>query len=110
MFYYEVLDNWVNFDFGLIVCDLDGELVVCEVGGVGQVSRIKVDGVLFMGYFVVCFDLFMIGVFVGVEGNFVSYSGDLLYDFNVYGQFEIVVVQFWVGYCQMFIDYEDDDD
>ena len=109
-FYYEVLDNWVNLDLGLTARDLNGELVVREVGGAGQVSKTEVDAVLPMGYLAARFDLPMTGFSVGAEGNFVSYSGDSLHDFNAYGQFEIAVLQLRAGYRQMSIDYEDDDD
>ena len=109
-FYYEVLDNWVNLDLGLTARDLNGELVVREVGGAGQVSKTEVDAVVPMGYLAARFDLPMTGVSIGAEGNFVSYSGDSLHDFNAYGQFEIAVLQLRAGYRQMSIDYEDDDD
>lgn len=108
--YYEVLDNWVNLDLGLTARDLSGELTVQEVGGSQSVSQTKVDAVLPMGYVAARFDLPLTGVSVGAEGNFVSYSGDSLHDFNAYGQFEIAVLQLRAGYRQMSIDYEDDDE
>ncbi|MBW0146483.1 TIGR04219 family outer membrane beta-barrel protein [Marinobacter arenosus] len=107
--YYEVLDNWVNLDLGLTARDLDGELNVREIGGT-QASKTQVDAVLPMGYVAARFDLPLTGVSVGAEGNFVSYSGDSLHDFNAYGQFEIAVLQLRAGYRQMSIDYEDDDE
>ncbi|AHI27746.1 TIGR04219 family outer membrane beta-barrel protein [Marinobacter similis] len=109
-FYYEVLDNWVNLDLGLTARDLSGELVVREIGGAAQVSKTEVDAVLPMGYLAARFDLPLTGVSIGAEGNFVSYSGDSLHDFNAYGQFEMAVIQLRAGYRQMSIDYEDDDD
>lgn len=110
--YYEVLDNWVNLDLGLTARDLSGELIVQQVDPIGpaQVSKTKVDAVLPMGYVAARFDLPFTGVSVGAEGNFVSYSGDSLHDFNAYGQFEIAVLQLRAGYRQMSIDYEDDDE
>lgn len=107
--YYEVLDNWVNLDLGLTARDLDGELTVQEIGGT-QASKTEVDAVLPMGYVAARFDLPLTGVSVGAEGNFVSYSGDSLHDFNAYGQWEIAVLQLRAGYRQMSIDYEDDDE
>lgn len=108
--YYEVLDNWVNLDLGLTARDLSGELVIQELGAGQAVSRTKVDAVVPMGYLAARFDLPLTGVSLGAEGNFVSYSGDSLHDFNAYGQLEIAVLQLRAGYRQMSIDYEDGDD
>ncbi|MEA1081803.1 TIGR04219 family outer membrane beta-barrel protein [Marinobacter qingdaonensis] len=107
--YYEVLDNWVNLDLGLTARDLDGELIVQQVGGT-QASKTEVDAILPMGYVAARFDLPLTGVSVGAEGNFISYSGDSLHDFNAYGQLDIAVLQLRAGYRQMSIDYEDDDE
>jgi len=109
-FYYEILDNWVNLDLGLTARDLDGELVVREAVSNGRVSRTEVDGVIPMGYLAARFDLPLSGVSIGAEGNFVSYDGDSLHDFNAYGQYEFSMLQVRAGYRQMAIDYEDDDD
>lgn len=108
--YYEVLDNWVNLDLGLTARKLDGELIVRETFVGGRVSETTVDAVIPMGYLAARFDLPFTGVSVGGEGNLISYSGDSLHDFNVYGQYEISLLQLRAGYRQMSIDYEDDDD
>ncbi|WP_417566874.1 TIGR04219 family outer membrane beta-barrel protein [Marinobacter sp.] len=108
--YYEVLDNWVNLDLGLTARDLSGELLVQEIGGGQQVSKTKVDGVVPMGYVAARFDLPFTGVSVGAEGNFISYDGDSMHDFNAFGQYEIALVQFRAGYRQMAIDFEDGND
>ena len=107
--YYEILDNWANLDLGLTARDLDGELVVQQVGGT-NVSRTEIDGVIPMGYLAARFDLPFTGVSVGAEGNLVSYDGDSIHDFNAYGQYEFAMLQVRAGYRQMAIDYEDDDD
>ncbi|MCM0611791.1 TIGR04219 family outer membrane beta-barrel protein [Marinobacter sediminum] len=104
--YYEVLDNWANLDLGLTARDLSGELIVQQVGGT-QVSKTKIDGVLPMGYLAARFDLPLTGVSLGAEGNFISFDGDSIHDFNAYGQYEIAVLQLRAGYRQMSIDYED---
>ncbi|MFV8571154.1 TIGR04219 family outer membrane beta-barrel protein [Marinobacter sp. SBS5] len=109
-FYYEVLDNWVNLDLGLTARKMDAELIVREQRTNGRVSKTEVDAVLPLGYASVRFDLPFTGVSVGGEGNVISYSGDSLYDVNVYGQFDVAVLRLRAGYRQMAIDYEDDDD
>lgn len=109
-FYYEVLDNWVNLDLGLTARKLDGELIVRDKAGLFPVSKTTVEGVIPMGYAAARFDLPLTGVSVGGEGNLISFDGDSLHDFNVYGQYELSLLQLRAGYRQMSIDYEDDDD
>jgi outer membrane protein len=105
--YYEVLDNWVNLDLGLTARDFSGELLV---QGNGQSSRATADVVVPMGYLAARFDLPFSGASVGIEGNAIAYSGDSLHDFNVYGQYQLSLLQLRAGYRQMAVDYEDGDD
>lgn len=105
--YYEVLDNWVNLDLGLTARKLDGELVV---QGAGNSEEVDVDAVLPMGYVAARFDLPLSGVSVGAEGNFIGYDGDSVSDFNVYGQYQLSLLQLRAGYRKMAIDVEDGDD
>ncbi|MDX1633080.1 MAG: TIGR04219 family outer membrane beta-barrel protein [Marinobacter sp.] len=107
--YYELLDNWVNLDAGITARDLDGELLVQEVGGTAA-SRTEIDAIVPMGYLAARFDLPLTGVSVGAEGNAISYDGDSIYDLNAYGQFEVTVVTLRAGYREMSIDYEDGND
>ncbi len=107
--YYEILDNWVNLDLGLTARDLSGELTVSQVGGALS-SKTEVDGIVPMGYIAARFDLPFTGVSVGGEGNVISFDGDSLHDFNVYGQYEVALIQLRAGYRKMSLDYEDDDD
>jgi len=108
--YYEVLDNWVNLDLGITARDLSGELIVQEIGGGLAANETTVDAVIPMGYLAARFDLPLTGVSVGAEGNFISFDGDSVHDFNAYGQYEISLIQLRAGYRQMAIDYEDGDD
>lgn len=108
--YYEILDNWVNLDLGLTARDLSGKLIVQNANDTAISSETKVDGVLPMAYLATRFDLPFTGVSIGAEGNFISFDGDSLRDFNAYGQYEISVLQLRAGYRQMAIDYEDGND
>ncbi|SNB55432.1 outer membrane protein [Marinobacter sp. es.042] len=108
--YYEVLDNWINLDLGLTARDFSGELIVREQPIGVPASQTSVDAVIPMGYLAARFDLPLTGVSVGAEGNFISFDGDSLHDFNAYGQYEISLIQFRAGYRQMSIDYEDGND
>ncbi|MCK0164691.1 TIGR04219 family outer membrane beta-barrel protein [Marinobacter sp. S6332] len=105
--YYELLDNWVNLDLGLTIRDFSGELLVQNNS---QVSRTEADAVLPLGYIAARFDLPLTGVAVGAEGNFISFDGDSMRDFNVYGQYNISVLQLRAGYRQIAVDYEDGKD
>lgn len=106
--YYEVLDNWVNLDLGLTVRDFSGELLVTQTGSAPE--QTKADAVLPMGYIAARFDLPLTGVAVGAEGNFIAYDGDSMRDFNVYGQYNISLLQLRAGYRQIAVDYEDGQD
>ena len=106
--YYEVLDNWVNLDLGLTVRDFSGELIVQN--GIDPISRTTADAVVPMGYLAARFDLPFTGVSVGIEGNAIAFNGDSLHDFNVYGQYQLSLLQLRAGYRQMAVDYEDGDD
>lgn len=107
--YYEVLDNWINLDLGLTVRDLDAELKVTDVAGLEQ-SKTDVDAVVPMGYAAARFDLPFSGLSVGINGNVISYGGDSVYDYDVYGQYAFAGVQLRAGYREMAVDYEDGDD
>lgn len=108
--YYELLDNWVNLDAGLTVRTFDGELLVEKRLPPSQVSRTTIDGTIPMGYLAARFDLPLTGASLGAEGNFISFDGDSIFDYNAYGQYEFAVVQLRAGYRQLSIDYEDSND
>ncbi len=108
--YYEVLDNWANVDLGLTGRNLDGELIVRDQTGTGQVSETEISGVIPMGYVAGRFDLPFTGLSVGGDLNIISYSGDSISDINGYVQYEVALLQLKAGYRQFSIDYEDSDD
>lgn len=110
--YYEVLDNWVNLDLGLTARDFSGDLDIRQLpGGPGAaVSHTSVDAVIPMLYVSARLDLPLTGLSVGGEGNLVSYSGDSVHDYNVYGQYQWSLLQVRAGYRQLSVDYEDGDD
>ncbi|PCM45612.1 TIGR04219 family outer membrane beta-barrel protein [Marinobacter sp. ANT_B65] len=105
--YYEVLDNWVNLDLGLTVRDFSGEL---RVHNAVQSSLTEADAVIPMGYVEARFDLPLTGAAIGAQGNFISFDGDSMRDFNVYGQYSISLLQLRAGYRQIAVDYKDGSD
>jgi outer membrane protein len=108
--YYEILDNWVNLDLGLTVRDFSGELLIQNRDNPGQSSETKAEAVLPLVYAAARFDLPFTGVSVGGDANAIAYDGDSVYDFNVYGQYEMSLLQLRAGYRQISLDYEDGDD
>ncbi|QFS86885.1 MULTISPECIES: TIGR04219 family outer membrane beta-barrel protein [unclassified Marinobacter] len=108
--YYEILDNWVNLDLGLTVRDFSGELLVQNRSDTSQFSETKADAVLPLVYVAARFDLPFTGVSVGGDANAITYDGDSVYDFNVYGQYEMSLLQLRAGYRQISLDYDDGDD
>jgi len=78
-FYYEVLDNWVNLDLGLSARKFDGYV---SAQSPTRSEKVKLDDTLPMVYAKAQFDLPFTGLSVGVEGNYVSYSGDKLSDYS----------------------------
>ncbi|MGP9831129.1 TIGR04219 family outer membrane beta-barrel protein [Marinobacter sp. NSM] len=108
--YYEILDNWVNLDLGLTVRDFSGELLVLNSDESSQFSETKADAVLPLVYAAARFDLPFTGVSVGGDANAIAYDGDSVYDFNVYGQYEMSLLQLRAGYRQISLDYDDGDD
>ncbi|MHA7856224.1 TIGR04219 family outer membrane beta-barrel protein [Marinobacter shengliensis] len=108
--YYEILDNWVNLDLGLTVRDFSGELLVQNRNDASQFSETKAEAVLPLVYVAARFDLPFTGVSVGGDANAITYDGDSVYDFNVYGQYEMSLLQLRAGYRQISLDYDDGDD
>ena len=107
--YYEILDNWVNLDFGLTVRQMTGEFIESTyteeippllVGGSCSAQNLNVassgrcivpplsqttdiDFVVPMLYGEVRFDLPLSGFFVGARGNAIAYSGNEVLDLEV---------------------------
>jgi len=80
-FYYEVLDNWVNLDLGLTARKFDGFVSAASTQTTTS-KKVNIDQTLPMLYGKLQFDLPFSGLSAGVEGNFVSYSGDRITDYS----------------------------
>lgn len=77
--YYELLDNWVNFDFGINAKYLDASVSVKDVT---QSSRKDVDYVIPMLYAKARFDLPFSGLSLETDLSYVSYRESEFYDFK----------------------------
>ncbi len=80
--YYEILDNWINLDLGLTARQFDGFVYAASTTNPSISEKEEVDAVLPMIYGKAQFDLPFSGLSVGIEGNYVSYSGDEVSDYT----------------------------
>lgn len=76
--YYELLDNWVNLDVGVNVKYVDGSVRIKSDTGLSEVTDFQVP--IPMLYAKARFDVPTTDLSLQVEGNYVSYDGNTLYD------------------------------
>ena len=77
--YYELLDNWVTLDLGVTLRKYSGYL---QAESAGVVDKTDIDISLPLAYGRIQFDLPLTGFFAGFEGNYISYDGNDLADYN----------------------------
>ena len=75
--YYEVLDNWLNLDFGLTIRSYRGELTAVSAA---QTETVDLDAVLPMAYLKGQIDLPLTGFAIKADANAIAYSGDGISD------------------------------
>lgn len=78
--YYELLDNWLTLDLGVTLRKYSGFL---KAESSGIIDETDVDLSLPLAYGRAQFDLPLTGFFAGFEGNYISYDGNDLADYNV---------------------------
>jgi len=81
--YYEVLDNWLNLDFGLTLLMFDGELSLTEVATPTNTASEDLDQTIPMLYLKGRIDLPLTGFYVSAAGNVISYDGQSLTDYSL---------------------------
>jgi len=89
--YWRLLDNWVNFDFGLNVRKLDGDFTI-------DTEVITVSETIPMVYLAAQFDLPFSGFSVGADINTLSVSDVTYQDVRLRAIYEIGVIGFEAGY------------
>lgn len=77
--YYEFLDNWITLDLGVTLRKYSGNLAA-ESASIEDKTKIDISVPLAYGR--VQFDLPLTGFFAGFEGNYISYDGNDLADYN----------------------------
>ncbi|HEY8940057.1 MAG TPA: TIGR04219 family outer membrane beta-barrel protein [Cellvibrio sp.] len=107
--YYEFLDNWLNLDLGVTLRKYSGHL---KAEAMTLRDEIDIDATVPLIYGKFQFDLPLTGFSAGVEGNFISYDGNNLHDYNAkisYMFDSALDLGLEVGYRTMKIDINEDD-
>lgn len=78
--YYQILDNWINFDLGVTLRKFDGYL---QTSDGTQSEEITVDLAVPMVYGKLQFDLPFTGMSWGIESNYTTYRNNSLHDHTI---------------------------
>ena len=106
--YYELLDNWVSFDFGVNVKVFDG---VLEVATGGSTGTIDLSAPVPMLYGKAQFDLPFSGFSAGAEGSYIGFDGDSFTDVRGYIGYEFMLgLGVELGYRNLALQFDDLDD
>lgn len=105
--YYEILDNWVNFDIGLDIKVLNGEVEIYSQTTTQKSTR-DFDVPVPMLYAKAQIDLPMTGFYFSGEGSAIEYDGSGITDFRVCAGYEFDYgLGFELGWRQFGIDIDD---
>lgn len=107
IFYYELLDNWVNLDVGINVKVIDGAIEATDGTNTWDTSF---TAPLPMLYGNAVFKLPFSGWQIGLEGSYAGYSGNSLSDFKAHLGYEYGVVGVELGLRRLQLDLDDIDD
>lgn len=104
--YYQLLDNWINFDIGLTARTFDGKVTVTS-GGVTELSN--VDKTIPMLYIAAGIELpFVSDLFVGVESNVISIDGHTIQDLTTKVSYTTsYLIGFEAGYRIVTMEFDD---
>ncbi len=80
--YYEILDNWVNLDFGLDIKVFDGEVVLFDTVTSAS-SRVIIDETIPLLYLSARFDLPFSGFYIGADFSGADISDNSLEDISI---------------------------
>ena len=102
IFYWRLLDNWVNFDIGLNARKLDADFTI-------GTETVSVSETVPMLYVAAQFDLPLTGLSVGGDINVVSYDDNTYQDIRIRALYEMGVIGFEVGLKTTSIELKDVD-
>lgn len=77
--YYELLDNWLTLDLGVTLRKYSGHMAAASAS---FSDKTDIDISVPLAYGRMQFDLPLTGFFAGFEGNYISYDGNDLTDYN----------------------------
>ena len=107
--YYEILDNWVNLDVGVNVKYVDGLVSVKSNTGLSEATDFQVA--IPMLYAKARFDVPTTDLSFQVEGNYVIYDGNTLYDVEAGVRYTLALgLGLEAGYKTMKLELNDIDD
>lgn len=105
--YYEILDNWISLDIGLTGRVFEQGFKLTDVN-TGEKTEIEVDSVIPLAYLAVKFDLPLTGLYIGADGNGISYDDNQIIDVKAMIGWEIFLgLGIEAGYRYFDIDYKD---
>lgn len=99
--YYQLLDNWFNFDVGINLRHFDGH---AQASSEDQSESVKLDEILPLLYVRAQFDLPLTGFALGASGKGISYSDNRLTETDIYLRYtldSVMDVAFDLGYRSM---------
>ena len=106
IFYYELLDNWVNLDLGITARIFDGEISL-ESSSVANASQ-SLDFTIPLLYGKAKFELPFTGWYLSIEGDYIGYSGSTYSDIQgSFGWESSIGLGFEAGYRAMVFDLDD---
>ena len=107
--YYELLDNWVNVDLGVNVKYIDGSVSIKNDKGTSESKVFDVP--VPMLYAKARFDVPTTDLSFQVEGNYVTYDGNTLYDAEAGIRYTLALgLGLEAGYKTMKLELDDVDD
>ncbi len=107
--YYELLDNWVNFDFGVTLRQYDGYL---KAESNSESENVDLDVAIPLVYGKFQFDLPLSGLSVAVEANMIKYQENQLMDYNAKVAYlfdSVLDLSLEAGYRKLSLKVDDDD-
>lgn len=110
-FYYELLDNWVNIDFGVTLRQYDGYLKA-EAENNSASENVDLDVALPLVYGKFQFDLPLSGLSLAVEANMIEYQDNQLMDYNAKVAYlfdSVLDLGLEAGYRKLSLKVDDDD-
>lgn len=109
--YYEILDNWINFDIGLSLRQFNGgisaNVFIANEPVLDTTSRANLDDILPMVYVLAEAELPFTGWSLGIEGNFTSFEDYKINDYTLSLRYlfdSLVDVGFELGYRVLNVD------